>query len=123
MTEMDPVWRVIFLKYHPLGMWHAMNYLKGVSTIRDPYEVARDVVQDSWVTMWKKGYFSKALFITVIHALCSNAARSYRPIELRKVSDGRQSRTTNSFPVQIFGGLIGEVTTEEDIETPSCGDE
>lgn len=123
MTDGDLDWRRIFIKHHPLGMWHALNYLKSVSTIRDPYEVARDVVQDAWITMWRKRYFSKALFITVIHALCSNAARSYRPIELRKVSDGRQRRTTNSFPVQIFGGLIGEVTTEEEIEAPSCGDE
>lgn len=119
-------------RFNVLGLWHATNYLKGISTVKDPIESARDVVQQSWLTLWRRQKFTKGLFITTVLGLASNAARDSRPIEIRRVADQRghaangrrsQTRVTDAFPVQIFGGLLCEETKLDDIESPHCGDE
>lgn len=117
-------WTDNFRKFNVLGLWHATRYLMMISTVKDPSEVARDVVQEAWLTMWRRGQFTKGLFVTVVMGLASNAARDSRPIEIRRIgSKPRQSRVTDTFPVQVFASYIGEVTFEEDIESPNCGDE
>lgn len=117
-------WNDSVRRYNALGLWHATQYLKTIRTIKDPVETARDVVQDAWITLWKKGKFTKGLFVTVVVGLASNAARDSRPIELtyKRTSD-RNAKMTSVFPVQIFGGMIDEIIIDEEIKSPSCGDE
>lgn len=126
-------WRATVKRYHSLGLWHATNYLKTVITVRDPWETAHDVVQDAWLTLWQKEKFTKGLFVTVVLGLASNAARASRPIEMRRgagdqhkashAKRGAQAKVTGTFPVQVFGQMLDEITYDEETKAPSCGDE
>lgn len=126
-------WPAVVKQYHALGLWHAVRYLAAFSTVRDPSETAKDVVQGAWLALWRKQTFSRALFVTVVMGLATNAVRAYRPIELRKGGGDtrdrstrrgkRQERSTSTFPVQVFGVTIDEVTMTEDVKGSACGDE
>ena len=124
MTDKNE-WEGYVKQYHALGLWHATRYLSTFTVIKDPYSSAQDVVQNAWAALWRRRVkFSKALFITSVLGYASNAVRDSRPIELGYArTKPRQSRITNSFPVQVFGRMIDEVTGRDEIKTPGCGDE
>lgn len=120
-------WSEEVKKYQSLGLWHATRYLAMFTQIKQPSIMAQDVVQEAWLSLWKKKKFTKAYFITAVLGYASNAVRDSREIELNwKRGSGlkkTQERLTDTFPVQIFGGLLCEQTLEEDINLPGCGDE
>ncbi len=100
-----------------------MSFLKSVSTVKDPAELARDVVQEVWETLYRQQRFTKGLFVTAVLCRATNAARDSRPITITRTEGrekGRQARVTHRFPVQIFGGLLCEVTTEAEVEVDPC---
>lgn len=123
-------WGDVVTKYHNLGLWHATRFLATIWTVKDPAELARDVVQEAWLKLWKADKFTKGLFITAVINLCITHAGRTKPIEVVRKGHGKRTgpkgdltKLTSTFPVQIFGGLIGEVTSVDEIESPSCGDE
>lgn len=127
-------WAATVRKLHALGLWHATRYLAHVATVKDPTNEAADVVQEAWLTLWRRGLSDtdrvKGLFVTTVLNLAANAARASRPVDARKhrgeKSNGlahRQAKTTSLFPIQIFGVRIAEITMFEDVHPPSCGDE
>lgn len=127
-------WADTVRKLHHLGLWHATRYLAHVATVKDPANEAADVVQEAWLTLWRRGLSDtdrvKGLFVTTVLNLAANAARASRPVELRRGNGAknnglahRQSRSTGFFPVQIFGTRIDEITMRDDVHPPSCGDE
>lgn len=121
MRTRDPgEWRGFVRQYHALGIWHATRYLAGVRTTRDPWATAQDVVQSAWLALWRRGEFTKGLFVVAVLGFASNAARADRPIDVRRTPGKR--RTTSTFPVQVFGQRIEEVTFAEDIRGPTCGE-
>ena len=130
-------WKEAFLKYNTLGLFYATRLLATYSGIREPAELAHDVVQHAWLDLWRAGKFSKNLFITSVLFDAQNAAASTKPIATYRVNSSprRMPRhkigcacvlcgaRASMFPVQIFGCYIGETTSLEDVDRPCCGDE
>lgn len=95
-------------------------------------------MQDVWTTLWMKDqvgefYFTKGFFLTTVLHKSQNAAMRAVPISIihgdprnrrkGKTYKGARSRETSTYPVQIFGQYIHEVTYDDAIVGAACGDE
>ena len=127
-------WPETVKQYHRIGLWHATRYLSCYSHVGSPSTLAQDAVQQAWLELWKRGEFTSGLFITVVYRRAEHVARAYRPVMLtmdRKRGGTRpgrkqgapRKRETDTFPVQIFGCYIGEITYDEEVRGSRCGDE
>lgn len=115
-------WTRVYKEWTPLGMMHAVHYLKTIPWVKDPWTTAEDVVQNAWEAMWRrKKCPGKNYFLVTVLGYASNAARSAQACRLARTEGKR--RTTNVYPVQIFGVALAEVTMTEDVNGPACGDE
>lgn len=136
MPTVPIAWAVIVPQYHALGIWHAVRFLATIGTVKDPAETAHDVVQQAWIKLWRANKFTKGLFVTAVINMAYTEAARTRPIETMRKRGKKQipfhrpgcecstcTGAASMFPVQIFGGLIDEVTYDNEIHGSGCGGE
>ena len=112
-------WASAVREYHALGVRHARSRLSHVALLVDADELAQDVVQGVWLRALTAGEFDVGRFVRACQQAALDAARSAGPIEVRirsgahngpnRGTQREKSRTTSTWPTQIFGCHIGDV--------------